>query len=178
MLTLSAYSTHLSNLTFYTSFALHAAHAFGIPATLAAPLPVQSSLRTVPRSPFVHKPSQENFIKKKHSRYFRLFDAPPEQVDAWLSYLHQNGMDGVQMKANLLERKKVGFGADMVEQAESQVGGVATSLADKVKEMANTLLQTEMNGQQEQASSARSGASDSPSRTGEAENDAAEVSKV
>lgn len=139
-LTLRSYGQHLSNLTFYTSFAQHAAHAFGLPASLPGALPIKTSLRTVPRSPFVHKPSQENFVKKEHGRYFKIYDAPLERVRAWLGYLHENGLDGVMLKTDMYEYKEVGFGTQMNVEASMQEGEMDAVTGDKVKQLAADLL--------------------------------------
>ena len=142
--TLSAYAADLSNLTFYSQFIQHAAHAFGLPYTRPAPLPIKTSLRTVPRSPFVHKPSQENFIKKEHSRSMRIYDSDIEAVKQWLEYIQENGMTGIRLKAKLWERKQLGFGEKMLEDSAE---GLGKSQDEQVKEIAEGLLKSGLGGE-------------------------------
>lgn len=96
-LTLRAH--HPGPLTQFAEFALHAAHSLGIPVSRPAALPVERSLYTVLKSPFVHKKAQENFEKKYHARVIKVWDAEREVVDKWLRYLKKYSVGGVGMKA-------------------------------------------------------------------------------
>ncbi|KAI5449119.1 mitochondrial 37S ribosomal protein rsm10 [Naganishia albida] len=96
-LTLRAH--HPAPLTQFAEFALHAAHSLGIPVSRPAALPVERSLYTVLKSPFVHKKAQENFEKKYHARVIKVWDAEREVVDKWLRYLKKYSVGGVGMKA-------------------------------------------------------------------------------
>ena len=117
---------------------MHVAYAFRLPCSLPASLPIQTTLRTVPRSPFVHKPSQENFIKKVHSRYFKIFDADLDATREFLDYISQNGIDGVRIKAAVFERKPLGFGRDMIAPKEGKE--IEQSTQDTVKQMSEELV--------------------------------------
>ena len=136
----SAHTVDLSNLKFYIQFCLHAAYAFHLPCSLPTSLPIQTSLRTVPRSAFVHKPSQENFIKKVHSRYFKIFDSDVETVKEYLEYIASNGLEGVSLKANIFDRKEVGFGQKMVTPKEGRE--IEEPTQERVKQMADDLIQS------------------------------------
>jgi len=146
-LVLSCVTQDLASLSFYTQFCMHAAYAFGLAASNPGTIPVKTSLRTVPRSPFVHKPSQENFVKKTHSRYIKIYDGKPETVDAFLTYLTENGMAGVSMKSNNYERVPVGFGKELVGENLS-VDEEATTEA-KVKALAEQLVKNGLGGSSE-----------------------------
>ena len=104
-------SHHIPLLKLFTHFALHAASSLGIPASNVIPLPTQRSLWTVIRSPFAHKKSQENFERKVHKRAIKAWDADPEVVQHWVSYLRKNAMPGVGMKVTTWERIPIGIGA-------------------------------------------------------------------
>lgn len=133
---LTSYRDDLENLTFFTQFCVHAAYAFGLPCSLPAHLPTKSSLRTVPRSPFVHKPSQENFVKKEHKRQLKVYDADFGAVGQWIDYISENSMSGVRIKATTWESKPVGFGRQMVDDSQQ----LETSEGQRIKEMAERLL--------------------------------------
>ena len=151
-----AYAADLKNLTFFSLYCQHAAYAFGLPYARPAPLPTKTSLRTVPRSPFVHKPSQENFVRKEHRREMRIYDADAEVVAQWLEYIQANSMSGIGLKVKLFQRHEVGFGAKMVEGAAADagsgsLGGGARSQDEKVRELAEGLLKSGFGGAGEAA---------------------------
>lgn len=151
-----AYAADLKNLTFFSLFCQHAAYAFGLPYARPAPLPTKTSLRTVPRSPFVHKPSQENFVRKEHRREMRIYDADAEVVAQWLEYIQANSMSGIGLKVKLFQRHEVGFGAKMVEGAAADagpasLGGGEKSQDEKVRELAEGLLKSGFGGAGEAA---------------------------
>jgi len=106
---LRSHTTSLPSLTFFTQFALRAARALGLSTTGAVALPTKTSLYTVPRSPFAHKKSQQNFWKKEHKRAIKVFDGNPEVVSAWFAYLRKEAMGGVGQKAQVFEYKQLGW---------------------------------------------------------------------
>ncbi|KAL1914369.1 mitochondrial 37S ribosomal protein uS10m [Calcarisporiella thermophila] len=141
-------------LDFYVDFARRAAHALGIPCSGPVFLPTQISRWTVPRSPFIHKKSQENFERKTHKRLLQLKDANREVVERWLHYVKVNAPGGVGMRATMFEWEELGFGKRILEEmkqqqhqmqsgleeiemgASSEVQGGVKGLADKlVKQM-------------------------------------------
>lgn len=130
ILNLRSYDTN--SLSLFVHFVLHAAYAFGIPASRAAALPNKRSLYTVIRSPFVHKKSQENFERIVHRRAIKIWDTDMDVFNKWARYLEINGMAGVDMRFVRWERVEVGFGQKRLtevvkyEQAlweQSQKGG-------------------------------------------------------
>lgn len=133
---LTSYADDLENLDFFAKFCVHAAYAFGLPCSLPAFLPTKTSLRTVPRSPFVHKPSQENFVKKEHKRLLKVHDADLGAVCQWIDYISENSMSGVRIKATTWEKKPLGFGQQMVAETQR----LEPSEGQKVKELAESLL--------------------------------------
>lgn len=70
---------------------------------------------TVPRGPFVHKKTQENFERITYKRMIKIADGHPEVVERWLGYLNANVMPGVGMKANTYVFETLGVGARMQE---------------------------------------------------------------
>lgn len=114
-------SHHVRLLEFFTHFASHAASSLGIPISKVARLPTQRTLWTVPRSPFAHKKSQENFDRRVHKRAIKAWDADPEVVDRWLMYLRKHALGGVGMRVTRWERLPVGHGATRLAHVKQQM---------------------------------------------------------
>ncbi|GAA6013569.1 hypothetical protein JCM11491_002710 [Sporobolomyces phaffii] len=110
---LRAYTDSVADLQFFTSFALRAAKALGLPTSGAVALPTRTSLFTVPRSPFAHKKSQQNFWRKEHKRAIKVWDGNEEIVTAWLAYLRKEALGGVGMKAQTFTYRRVGWGQQL-----------------------------------------------------------------
>ncbi|GAA5870289.1 hypothetical protein JCM1840_001614 [Sporobolomyces johnsonii] len=107
---LRSYTDSVPDLQFFTSFALRAARALGLPTSGAVALPTRTSLWTVPRSPFAHKKSQQNFWRKEHKRAIKVWDGNEEVVDAWLAYLRKEALAGVGMKVQTFTYRPAGWG--------------------------------------------------------------------
>lgn len=103
-------SHHTELLHLFTHFALHAASSLGIPTSGVASLPTKRTLWTVPRSPFVHKKSQENFERTVHKRAIKAWDADAEVVQRWIAYLRTHALAGVGMKVTTWNRIPIGLG--------------------------------------------------------------------
>jgi ribosomal protein S10 len=103
-------SHHIELLRLFTHFALHAASSLGIPTSGVASLPTKRTLWTVPRSPFVHKKSQENFERRVHKRAIKAWDADAEVVQRWIAYLRTHALAGVGMKVTTWDRVPIGIG--------------------------------------------------------------------
>lgn len=70
---------------------------------------------TVPRSPFAHKKSQQNFWRKEHKRAIKVYDGNEEIVRAWLAFLRAEAMGGVGQKAMVYTYREVGWGTKLGE---------------------------------------------------------------
>ncbi|KAH9979577.1 ribosomal protein S10 domain-containing protein, partial [Lactifluus volemus] len=93
------FRAHFSELVqLATHFASHAAASLGIPISGVVSLPTRRTLWTVPRGPFAHKKSQENFERRVHARAIKAFDADDEVVDRWVRYLEAHALPGVGMR--------------------------------------------------------------------------------
>ena len=100
-LQLKSYNQKTFDLDFFADFALRCAQALEIPTGGIASLPTRTSLWTVPRGPFVHKKSQENFWRRTHRRSIKVYDASDATVDRWLQFLRMHEMPGVASKVSL-----------------------------------------------------------------------------
>ena len=115
----------LENLQFFAEFALKSGYALGIPLSRPASLPTRTSLWTVPRGPFVHKKSQENFERRVHKRVIKVWDADISVVETWLQFLRAHGMDGVGMRAEVYRHLPLSVGASLLAASTSQLRSVA-----------------------------------------------------
>ena len=130
---LRSYEDGRDNLELFADFARRAAFAIGIAASGVASLPIRTSLWTVPRSPFVHKKSQENFWRKTHSRAIKLYDANDQVVDRWLHFLRIHALPGVGQKAELFRYHEVGVGGKLMEEAKALQRSSTTVLGGEKK---------------------------------------------
>ncbi|CAK9780148.1 ribosomal protein S10 [Cutaneotrichosporon oleaginosum] len=120
-------------LDIQTRIAMHAASSLKIPTSGAAALPTKSELTTVIRGPFIHKKSQENFVRKTHKRAIKVFDADRDVVDLWLRYIRKNAMGGVAMKAYVHEYAEFGFAGQETANLEYLLaGGKVAAAADEI----------------------------------------------
>ncbi|GAA6060381.1 hypothetical protein JCM10212_004634 [Sporobolomyces blumeae] len=136
---LRSYTDSVPDLQFFTSFALRAARALGLPTSGAVALPTRTSLFTVPRSPFAHKKSQQNFWRKEHKRAIKVWDGNEEVVQAWLAYLRREALGGVGMKAQVFTYRPVGWGqklgtGDLEEVGEQGLESEVERLAKDLQE--------------------------------------------
>ncbi|KAK4227952.1 mitochondrial tryptophan--tRNA ligase [Podospora fimiseda] len=140
-LQLRSYS--LRNLEFFCDFALRAAYYLGLPAFGPIPLPRRTERWTVPKSTFIFKKSQENFVRITLSRLIQIKDGHPEAVQVWLAFLQKHAYYGIGMKANVWEFSKVDFASDLdksgIEEAkkllESKWAHMGHSKKMKVEDM-------------------------------------------
>lgn len=147
-LQLKSYNQKTFDLDFFADFALRCAQALEIPTGGIASLPTRTSLWTVPRGPFVHKKSQENFWRRTHRRSIKVYDASDATVDRWLQFLRMHEMPGVASKVSLFRyvtphahpsRYPLGIGKQLdtetlVDQRSEQA----------VREMAEEILRSHM----------------------------------
>lgn len=91
-------SHHLPLLNLFVHFSACAADALAIPISQPAMLPRERTLWTVPRSPFVHKKSQENFERIVYKRVIKAWDTNPQIIQLWEEYLKMHSLAGVGMR--------------------------------------------------------------------------------
>ncbi|SCV68892.1 BQ2448_1013 [Microbotryum intermedium] len=140
-LTLRSYTPSLHHLTFYIQFVLRSARALGLRTLGPHPLPLKTQLITVPRSPFVHKKSQQNFWRKTHARKVDVFDAEEGVLDLWLAYLRKEAMGGVGVKVQRFGYREIGWasGDEGVEERDKMAGGGAAASEEEVESLAKEL---------------------------------------
>ncbi|KAG5653881.1 hypothetical protein H0H81_009703 [Sphagnurus paluster] len=137
-------SHHPRLLDLFTHFTTHAAAALGIPVSRVVCLPTKRTLWTVPRSPFAHKKSQENFERRVHKRAIKAWDADPEVVDRWCRYLRRHALGGVGMRVTQWQRMPLGVGQATLDGVVQRLekGGVVS--AQKIKALGEKIVAEEL----------------------------------
>lgn len=127
----------------YVDFAMRAAYYLGIPVHGAVHLRTKLKKWTVIRSPFAQAKSKEQFEKPEHRKVLNAFDATPEVVDLWVSYLHKhNELEGLDIRVDTFHRQPVGFvkQLDALEIEQQDRKAVEESASDAVLARVQELL--------------------------------------
>lgn len=135
------------HLDLFTHFVTHAAASLGIPISRPVYLPTQRSLWTVPKGPFVHKKSQENFERKVHKRAIKAWDADQQVVDRWLRYLERHVMAGVGIRITRWERAPTGVGEHTLKNVMDQMRLDSVTDSQRVKALGDKILKEELSAQ-------------------------------
>lgn len=114
----------LENLQIFCDFALRAGYALGIPLSKPASLPTRTSLWTVPKGPFVHKKSQENFQRRVHKRVIKVWDSEVKVVEKWLHFLRIHCMNGIGMRVEVYRHFPLSIGSTLLAASTSQLRAV------------------------------------------------------
>lgn len=137
-------SHHPRLLDLFTHFATHAASSLGIPVSRVVFLPTKRTLWTVPRSPFAHKKSQENFERRVHKRAIKAWDADPEVVDRWCRYLRRHALGGVGMRVTKWERLPLGIGKTRLEEVNDRLEKKNGMAGQKIKQLGEKIVVEEL----------------------------------
>jgi small subunit ribosomal protein S10 len=138
------FRAHFSELVqLATHFASHAAASLGIPISGVVSLPTRRTLWTVPRGPFAHKKSQENFERRVHARAIKAFDADDEVVDRWVRYLEAHALPGVGMRVVRWHRLPVGIGRSHLQSVVGRMRLGTASNRQKMKELGDKIVKVE-----------------------------------
>jgi len=86
----------------------------------------------VPKSPFVHKKSQENFERKVHKRLIKAWDADQEVVDRWLQYVQKHAIGGVGIRIVRWDRVAVGVGKRRLEDVSGEIRAEIQALGERI----------------------------------------------
>jgi small subunit ribosomal protein S10 len=116
------------NLDFLGDFALRAAYYLDIPVSGVFPLPTRRERWTVIRAPFVHAKSKENFMRLTHKRAIRAYDATPEVIDLWVSYIAKHSNSGVGIKVSTLQKEPIHLSEELDEIEISKLDKVSATL--------------------------------------------------
>lgn len=92
-----------------SDFAARAAFYLGIPCSKVQSLKTEKRLYTVIKSPFAQAKSKENFKRTTYGKKINAYDATPEVVDLWLSFVNKHAIEGVKYNASIHSRESLDF---------------------------------------------------------------------
>jgi len=162
-------SYELPLLELFVYFVQHAASALGIPASGVAMLPRRRQLWTVPRSPFVHKKSQQSFERVTHKRAIKLWDANPQILGFLETYMAKHEMGGVGVRVVRWDRAPLSVGQavylnalkhpnshrEMLDNASKRVIKAEKKAANRLRRAQDVLLAQQKEEYQSQQLMAR-----------------------
>lgn len=94
-------------------FALRSAFFLGIPTLKLANAKTEKRLYTVIKSPFAQAKLKQNFHRITYNRYVVAYDANPEIVDLWLSYINKHAIEGINYSAELYVQEGLDFATQL-----------------------------------------------------------------
>lgn len=98
-----------------SDFAARAAFYLGIPCSKIEVLKPEKRLYTVIRSPFAQAKSKENWWRVTHRQELVAYDANPEVIDLWISYINKNAIEGVKYEAQIHTQELTTFDKELSE---------------------------------------------------------------
>jgi small subunit ribosomal protein S10 len=135
MLHFHSYGPDVPNLDFFVDFSRRVAASLDIPCSGPTFLPTRTRLVTVPRSPFAHKRSQQNFWRKTHGRSLTLWDAHDDAVDVLVAYLNENAMPNIKMQTRRTRYRPVDWGKDLASTADLRQSVIESSAQELMAEL-------------------------------------------
>lgn len=132
-----------------SEFAARSAYFLGIPCSPMKTTKTEKRLYTVIRSPFAQAKSKENFHRVTYTRQLTAYDANPEVVDLWLSYVNKHAFDKVTYQAQVFTREALDFADTLAKLGAEDMAfpeayaGLSDPIAAKVQELlkSDTFLQ-------------------------------------
>ena len=125
-----------------SEFAARAAFFLGIPCSKVHTLKTEKRLYTVIKSPFAQAKSKENFHRVTFNRLLIAYDANPEVLDLWLSYINKHAFDSVKYMAKVHTRESLDFAeklatltSDDMKLPEAYSSDSTDPIAAKVQEL-------------------------------------------
>ncbi|RKP29130.1 ribosomal protein S10 [Metschnikowia bicuspidata] len=102
-----------------SEFAARAAFYLGIPVSKIEMKKTKKRLYTIIRSPFAQAKSKENWWRVTYHQGLTAFDANPEVIDLWISYINKNAIDGVKYEAQIPTKEALNF-AEQLKNLEAK----------------------------------------------------------
>ncbi|KAK6459763.1 mitochondrial ribosomal protein S10 [Scheffersomyces xylosifermentans] len=122
-------------------FAARSAYYLGIPTNKITSLKTEKRLYTVIKSPFAQAKTKQNFHRTTFNKELVAFDANPEVLDLWLSFVNKHAIEGVEYKASMTTHESLDYNkqidalaADEFELPQAYEG-TTDPVAKKVEEL-------------------------------------------
>lgn len=120
-------------------FALRAAFYLGIPMSTLKSLKTQKTLYTVIKAPFAMAKSKQNFHRTTYFKEVKAYDANPELIDLWLSYINRYKLENVEYNASIVAHESLTFHEELKKLDEFKLpeayDDIQDPIAKKVKEL-------------------------------------------
>lgn len=94
-------------------FLARAGFYLGIPCSKVQFLKTEKRLYTVIKSPFAQAKSKENFKRTTYNRKIVAYDANPEVVDLWLSFVNKHALADVNYTVQMYTRESLEFSKEL-----------------------------------------------------------------
>lgn len=101
------------NINMAGEFAARAGFYLGIPCSKVKVQKTEKRLYTVIKSPFAQAKSKENFKRTTFNRTIEAYDANPEVVDLWLSFINKHAIEDVKYNVHIYTRETVDFSREL-----------------------------------------------------------------
>lgn len=142
-LQLRSYDAQL--VEFYGDFIIRAAYYLNIPVSGTIPLPKRRERWTVIKAPFVHAKTKENYQRITHKRLIKAYDATPQVIDLWVSFIRKHSPAGLGIKVQSYQRQSLDFleelevvdPAQITESVNQQEFTTSNDVKARVQELLN-----------------------------------------
>lgn len=126
-------------------FALRAAFYLGIPCSALKKLKTDRRLYTVIRAPFIHAKSKQNFHRITYNYELAAYDANPEVVEMWLSYINKYNLEDVEYNAKITTHELLDFAKqlDSLTAKEMKLPDAYNDTTDPVAEQVKKILNSD-----------------------------------
>ncbi|KAG5422270.1 RSM10 [Candida metapsilosis] len=124
-------------------FALRSAYYLGIPMSKLTSLKTEKRLYTVIKSPFAQAKTKQNFHRVTYNKQLVAYDANPEVVDLWLSYVNRYKLQTVDMKATVVAREGLDYNEELSKLKDFEFPQAYEGLEDPVAQKVKELLQSD-----------------------------------
>ncbi|KAK6205643.1 mitochondrial ribosomal protein S10 [Scheffersomyces amazonensis] len=124
-------------------FALRAAFYLGIPTSPLNTLKTEKRLYTVIKSPFAQAKTKQNFHRTTFKKSLIAYDADPEVIDLWLSYINKYKIEGVQYAASITTTETLEFSKQLENLKEIEFPQAYDEMNDPIANKVKDLLKSD-----------------------------------
>ncbi|EAZ63660.2 Mitochondrial ribosomal protein S10 [Scheffersomyces stipitis CBS 6054] len=101
------------NLIRAGEFATRSAYYLGIPTSKLTTKKTEKRLYTVIKSPFAQAKTKQNFHRTTFNKELVAYDANPEILDLWLSFINKYAIEDVSYKATMTTSESLDYNKEM-----------------------------------------------------------------
>lgn len=126
-------------------FSSRAAFYLGIPTSKLVTEKTEKRLYTVIKSPFAQAKTKQNFHRVTYNRKLTAYDANPESIDLWLSFVNKHAIKDVDYKASITTYESLEFNKELDElsAADFKLPEAYSESEDPIAAKVKELLESE-----------------------------------